>query len=92
MGTPLRLTSEVLYPLKGSHFDLWQLLLAMKISLKPLSQQTIVITGASSGIGLATAYQAAEASAQVVLAARNEEALQQIAAEIKSKGGTAIRS
>jgi NADP-dependent 3-hydroxy acid dehydrogenase YdfG len=61
----------------------------MKISLKSLSQQIVVITGATSGIGLATAYQAAAAGAQVVLAARNEEALQQVVAEIESKGGKA---
>ena len=47
----------------------------MKARLKPLSEQTIVITGASSGIGLATARRAAERGAQLVLAARNEEAL-----------------
>ncbi len=61
----------------------------MKLSLKPLSQQTIVITGASSGIGLATAYQAAHAGAQVVLAARNEAALQEIVRKIVSSGGKA---
>ena len=43
--------------------------------LKPLSEQVIVITGASSGIGLATASMAAKKGARVVLAARNEDAL-----------------
>ena len=62
----------------------------MKITLKPLSEQTIVVTGASSGIGLATALQAAEAGAQVVLASRNEAALKQIVADITAKGGKAI--
>src|SRR5688500_10382768 len=48
---------------------------SMKARLKPLSQQTIVITGASSGIGLTTARKAAEKGARLLLAARNEEAL-----------------
>jgi short-subunit dehydrogenase len=61
----------------------------MKPTLKPLSQQTIVITGASSGIGLATAQQAAEAGAQVVLASRNETALAKAVEQITSKGGKA---
>ncbi len=34
----------------------------MAIRLKPLNEQVIVITGASSGIGLATARTAAEAA------------------------------
>jgi NAD(P)-dependent dehydrogenase (short-subunit alcohol dehydrogenase family) len=57
--------------------------------LKPLSQQTIVITGATSGIGLATARMAAEQGAAVMLTARNEDALQQLAEEIRSRGGRA---
>ena len=61
----------------------------MTIALKPLNQQTIVITGASSGIGLATARRAARKGAKVVLAARNEEALEKIAGEIRAKGGQA---
>nr|WP_084135980.1 SDR family NAD(P)-dependent oxidoreductase [Pollutimonas bauzanensis] len=37
----------------------------MKISLKPLKEQLIVITGASSGIGLATAREAARRGARL---------------------------
>lgn len=62
----------------------------MKLTLKPISEQTIVITGASSGIGLATAQQAAAAGARVVLASRNEDALKQVVTEITAKGGKAI--
>jgi short-subunit dehydrogenase len=62
----------------------------MKITLKPLDQQVIVITGASSGIGLTTARMAAKAGARLVLAARNEDALRQLAEEIRSQGGQAI--
>ena len=62
----------------------------MNITLKPLDQQTIVITGSSSGIGLVTARMAAKAGAKVVLAARNEEALQQLAEEIRNQGGQAL--
>jgi len=57
--------------------------------LKPVSEQVIVITGASSGIGLATARMAAEKGAAVVVAARNEEALNALVAEIRGAGGRA---
>lgn len=62
----------------------------MAVKLKPLAQQTIVITGASSGIGLATAQRAAERGATVVMAARNEEALRKAVADIDAKGGRAV--
>ncbi|MFN3524331.1 MAG: SDR family oxidoreductase [Phenylobacterium sp.] len=61
----------------------------MPPQLKPLSEQVIVITGASSGVGLATARRAAEAGAGVVLAARNETALRQVCEEINGAGGRA---
>lgn len=54
----------------------------MNIKLKPLHEQVIVITGASSGIGLATARMAAEAGAKLALVARNEEALKDIEREL----------
>jgi short-subunit dehydrogenase len=61
----------------------------MRISLKPLAEQVIVITGASSGIGLATARAAAEQGAKLVLTARNEVALADIARQINDAGGEA---
>ena len=54
----------------------------MKYKLKPLEQQVIVITGASSGIGLVTARMAARRGARVVLAARSEEALEEICGDL----------
>ena len=56
---------------------------------KPLDQQVIVITGASSGIGRATAEMAAEKGARVVLGARSEDALKKIVDGVKAKGGKA---
>jgi len=57
---------------------------------KALNKQTIVVTGASSGIGLATARMAAKNGARVVLAARSGAALDAIVAEIEASGGRAI--
>ena len=64
----------------------------MRAELKPrpLSEQVLVITGASSGIGLATARLAARRGASVVLAARNERALQRAVADIEAAGGAAV--
>jgi NADP-dependent 3-hydroxy acid dehydrogenase YdfG len=58
----------------------------MVIELKPLSEQVIVITGASSGIGLVTARMAATAGAAVVAAARNEDALRNLVEENPQSG------
>jgi NAD(P)-dependent dehydrogenase (short-subunit alcohol dehydrogenase family) len=62
----------------------------MKITLLPLHEQTIVITGASSGIGLVTARHAARHGARVVLAARNDADLRHAVEKIRADGGRAI--
>jgi short-subunit dehydrogenase len=62
----------------------------MTIPLLPLREQVMVITGASSGIGLVTARQAAARGAAVVLAARNARDLRDAVAEIRHNGGRAI--
>ena len=59
------------------------------MKLKPLSQQTIVITGGSSGIGLATAKMAARQGARVVILSRDEKGLKEIVGEISAEGGKA---
>jgi short-subunit dehydrogenase len=62
----------------------------MSIKLKPLDQQVIVITGASSGIGLATAQSAAKQGAKVVLAARSKKTLDDVVHAIQAAGGEAV--
>lgn len=55
-----------------------------------LTDRTAIITGASSGIGKATAQRLAEAGANVVLAARREERLESIADDIESEGVSTV--
>jgi short-subunit dehydrogenase len=55
----------------------------------PLGEQVVVITGASQGIGRETALEMGRAGASLVLAARNEEALNELKAEVERIGGQA---
>ncbi|NLF49591.1 MAG: SDR family NAD(P)-dependent oxidoreductase [Leptolinea sp.] len=55
-----------------------------------LKDTVALVTGASSGIGEATARQLAEAGAAVVLVARRKERLEKLAAEITSSGGKSL--
>ena len=57
--------------------------------LKPLAEQVVVITGASSGIGLVTARTAAARGAKVVLVSRDGDTLSRLVQEIAAQGGTA---
>ena len=49
----------------------------------------VLITGASSGIGLTTAHRLADAGAHVLLVSRTKETLDEVKAEIEAKGGKA---
>jgi len=53
---------------------------------RALADQVVVIVGASSGIGRETALRFGRAGATVVLAARNQSGLQNVAAELESLG------
>jgi NAD(P)-dependent dehydrogenase (short-subunit alcohol dehydrogenase family) len=55
-----------------------------------LTGQVAIVTGASRGIGAATARALAQAGATVALAARDSTRLEQLAAEIEAGGGTAL--
>jgi 3-oxoacyl-[acyl-carrier protein] reductase len=54
-----------------------------------LQGKTVLVTGASQGIGRACAVALAQAGARVALAARNEAKLNEVAAEIAGQGGAA---
>lgn len=55
-----------------------------------IENKVVIITGASSGIGEATAYKLAQAGAKLVLGARREDKLQTIVNNIKANGGEAV--
>ncbi|MGY1706252.1 SDR family oxidoreductase [Geodermatophilus sp. SYSU D00697] len=60
-----------------------------KPELKPVREQVVVVMGASSGIGRATAARFAAEGARVVVAARGEAGLRSLVEEIRAGGGQA---
>ncbi len=57
-----------------------------RLRIKPLDRKLMVITGATSGIGLSTARAAAARGMRLVLAARNEQALNAVREDLAAKG------
>lgn len=55
-----------------------------------IKNQVVVITGASTGIGRATALALSKLGAKVVLGARRASKLESLVAEIKQNGGDAV--
>lgn len=60
------------------------------MSQRTISTKVAIVTGASSGIGEATARRFAKEGFAVVLAARREPLLRRLASEIEQRGGTAL--
>ena len=58
--------------------------------MSSMKDKVIIVTGASSGIGRATALRFAIARATVVLVARSKDALESLAEEVVESGGTAL--
>jgi len=62
----------------------------MKIRLKPLRDQTMVITGATSAVGASLARKAARRGARLVLAAPDDDALRDLTGELERHGAQAV--
>ena len=60
------------------------------MKLRNISEQVMVITGATSGIGLTTARMASERGAYLMLVARNEDGLRRLCDELNEEGRGAI--
>src|SRR5581483_8873265 len=57
---------------------------------RPIGEQVVVVTGASSGVGRACARAFGSKGAKVGLIARNADALEIVAAEVRARGGEAM--
>ncbi|MBX3013777.1 MAG: SDR family oxidoreductase [Caldilineaceae bacterium] len=60
------------------------------MNMKNLADKVVLVAGASSGMGRATALAAAQAGATVVIAARNQEALTSLQSQIQQANGTVL--
>jgi NAD(P)-dependent dehydrogenase (short-subunit alcohol dehydrogenase family) len=62
----------------------------VKVQLKPVGEQVVVLMGASSGIGREAALRFAKRGAKVVVSARSKEGLDSLVEEIKGEGVEAV--
>lgn len=81
-----RISREILDPRIGKKSSK----MISSFALKKLTDQVIVLTGATSGIGLVTARMAARQGATLVVAARNTDALKQLTEELERQGATTV--
>src|SRR3984893_2649645 len=91
MAAPAELLTSCLSTIQFCHF--WSQSLprhTRKIEMTGIQGKVVAITGASSGIGKATALLLAERGAKVVIGARRQDQLDVIVSEIRAKGGEAI--
>src|SRR5437870_3163037 len=59
-------------------------------TMHPFKEKVALITGGSSGIGRATALRLARLGAQIVVASRNQTALDEVVTEVENNGGQAL--
>ena len=59
------------------------------MKLKPIQEQSVVVVGATSGMGRETAYEFARKGARVMVAGRSQDAVDEVVNEIRSQGGEA---
>jgi len=62
----------------------------VKVQLKPVGEQVVLLMGASSGIGREAALRFGKRGAKVVVSARGEEGLDSLVEQIRGEGGEAI--
>ena len=90
LATPeLETYAEVLWRYWEAHLDPDRFRRPRADGPSPLAGRTVVITGASSGIGRSTALQVAERGGVPILVARSTEKLDELRREIESAGGEA---
>src|SRR5215212_7745285 len=61
-----------------------------RMPIRTIRGQSVVITGATSGIGRETALAFARGGARVVVAGRRQERLDELVAEVEGRGGEAL--
>ena len=89
----MRLSDKLLVGLIGGGVALWAARALLRSQRRiDLHDRTVVVTGASSGLGLLVAREAARRGARLVIAARDGAALDAAADDLRAHGATAVVS